>query len=110
MDGRFVPRGLLVLEPAWRNFLENSATIQFNHRVGSYALAAAILLYTIAAPAGATRYRALLALGLVIAQIGVGVATLVHAVPIGLALVHQGLALILLLVLVWNASAPSRRA
>ena len=44
------------------------------------------------------------------AQVGVGIATLVHAVPIGLALMHQGMALILLLVLVWNASVLRRPA
>jgi heme A synthase len=40
----------------------------------------------------------------------VGIATLIHVVPIGLALAHQGVALILLLALVWNASVLRRRA
>ncbi len=110
MDGRFVPRGLLLLEPAWRNFVENTATIQFDHRTGAYVLTAAVPLHAIMTRAGPIRARALLACGLVIAQVGVGVATLVQAVPIGLALMHQGLALILLLVLVWNASVLRRIA
>ena len=108
MDGRLVPRGLLVLEPAWRNVVENSATIQFNHRVGAYVLAAAVLLQLILIRSGPARNRALLAAAIVIAQMGVGIATLVHAVPIGLALMHQGLALTLLLVLVWNAGVLRR--
>jgi cytochrome c oxidase assembly protein subunit 15 len=49
-----------------------------------------------------------LAAALILAQLGIGVATLVNAVPIWLALMHQGLALILLLVLVWNASVLRR--
>ena len=106
MDGRFVPRGLFLLEPAWRNFVENAATIQLNHRIVAYLLAAAVLLYAIAArrKGASARGRALLAAGLVIAQVAVGIATLVQGVPIALALIHQGLALILLLTLVWNAS------
>ncbi|MGH6924211.1 MAG: hypothetical protein ACRED5_10785 [Propylenella sp.] len=45
---------------------------------------------------------------LVVAQVAVGIATLIHAVPLGLAIVHQALALILLLALVWNASVFRR--
>jgi cytochrome c oxidase assembly protein subunit 15 len=109
MDGQFVPRGLSLLEPFWRNLVENIATIQFNHRLGAYVLAAAILAYAIAARRiPPVRNRALLMSLLALAQIALGVATLVLGVPIGLALAHQGLALILLLVIVWNASVLSR--
>ena len=107
MDGRFVPTGLLTMEPPLRNFVDNVTTIQFNHRVGAYALAAAALLYLAVArrAAGPIRHRAWLIAGLVLAQVGLGIATLVHVAPPGLALAHQGLAMILLLTLVWNAAA-----
>lgn len=111
MDGRFVPSGVLLLEPLWRNVVENVTTIQFNHRMGGYVLAAAVVLYALAIWRGGAplRGRALLAVALVALQIAVGVATLLHGVPIGLALAHQGLALVLLLTLVWNAAVPVAR-
>ena len=106
MDGRLVPNGLALLDPAWRNIVENVTTIQFAHRLGAYVLAAAILAYALAIrrESVAARHRAYLASALVLAQLSLGVATLVLAVPTGLALAHQGMALILLLVLVWHAS------
>jgi cytochrome c oxidase assembly protein subunit 15 len=110
MDGRFVPAGLTVLEPAWLNLVDNVAAIQFNHRIGAYVLAAAALAYLFAAHRATrpVRARAFLLAGLVLAQILLGIATLVSVVPIWLALAHQGMALILLFALVWNASILRR--
>lgn len=110
MDGRLVPRGLGLLEPLWLNVFDNITAIQFNHRLGAYILAAVILAYAIATrrAGSAARNRALVMSALVLVQIAVGVLTLVTVVPIGLALTHQALALILLFVLVWNASVLSR--
>ena len=106
MDGRFVPAGLLALDPAWLNLVDNIAAIQFDHRIGAYALAAAALAYVVATRGASSpvRARGLLILGLVLAQTVLGIATLLHVVPIGLALAHQGLAMILLFALVWNSS------
>jgi cytochrome c oxidase assembly protein subunit 15 len=110
MDGRLVPSGLGLLEPVWMNLVDNVTTIQFNHRIGAYLLAAAVLAYAAAVwctPA-AVRGRGVLLTALVLAQAALGIATLVHVVPIGLALAHQGLAMVLLLALVWNASVLQR--
>lgn len=106
MDGRLIPKGLGLLDPLWLNVVDNITAIQFNHRMGAYALAAAILahVFVVRRAAAGVRGRAVLLTLLVLAQIGVGIATLLLVVPIGLALLHQGLALILLLVLAWNAS------
>ena len=41
MDGAVVPGGLMVVEPAWRNFFENPKMVQFEHRVAAYLLLAA---------------------------------------------------------------------
>jgi cytochrome c oxidase assembly protein subunit 15 len=46
----------------------------------------------------------------VVAQIGLGILTLLHVVPIGLALAHQGMALVFLGLCVWNASAMTIRS
>jgi cytochrome c oxidase assembly protein subunit 15 len=111
MDGRLVPNGVLLLEPVWRNVVENVTTIQFNHRLGAYVLTAAIIAYVVLArhESRPVRGRAALVVALVLAQMAIGIATLVHVVPMGLALAHQGMALILLLALVWNAAVLERR-
>lgn len=106
MDGRLVPKGLGMLEPLWLNAFDNVAAIQFNHRIGAYVLAAAILAYAVAMRRASrpARERALLLSVLVLAQVAIGVLTLIHVVPLALALAHQAMALVLLLTLVWNAS------
>jgi len=107
MDGQLVPQGWNLLQPLWRNALENLTAIQFNHRLGAYVLAAAILTYSfrmLRRGDGGTRGRAALMSLLILLQIGIGIAALIQAVPTALALVHQAVAMILLLVLVWNAS------
>jgi cytochrome c oxidase assembly protein subunit 15 len=111
MDGRFIPNGLGMLRPAWLNAFDNITTIQFNHRIGAYVLAAAIFLYAAAVAPGRdkpARARAMLLSLLVAAQTALGIATLIHVVPIELALAHQAMAMILLLTLVWNASVFRR--
>jgi cytochrome c oxidase assembly protein subunit 15 len=106
MDGSLVPEGLGMLRPAWTNLVDNVTTIQFDHRIGAYALLLAILIAAIQArkvgPDAAR--RGLVAAGLALAQVGLGIATLIAIVPLHLALAHQGIALVLLLSLIWNAS------
>jgi len=101
MDGRLVPAGIAELSPILRNVTENIATVQFDHRV----LATLTLLAAIAVGVTAVAGRGLsadirwrgaavtLAVGL---QYGLGVATLLAVVPIGLAATHQLMALLAL--------------
>jgi heme a synthase len=113
MDGRIIPEGLWVISPAWRNLFENALTVQFTHRMIAYAIALFVALY-------AWRVRgteSALLLLLVLLQIGLGILTLLHQVPLGLALCHQGGALMLLAAALWNlhrlsisrSPAPDRR-
>ncbi len=106
MDGRLLPHGLGAIQPLWLNVFDNITAIQFNHRIGGYVLAAAILAYGVAMrrAGSAARGRATFLMALVLTQVAVGIATLVNVVPAPLALLHQAIALILLFVLVWNAS------
>ena len=99
-----------MLQPLWLNVVDNITAIQFNHRIGAYVLAAAILAYAVAMRRAhpLARNRAILLSALVLAQIVVGILTLVAVVPISLALMHQAMALILLFVLVWNAATLRR--
>jgi cytochrome c oxidase assembly protein subunit 15 len=101
MDGAWVPSGLFVMSPWWANLFENVLTVQFNHRMAGYALAglAALNVWLVWRSSGAPpelRTSAGLLLAAVLAQIALGVWTLLAHVPIGLGLLHQAGALVVL--------------
>lgn len=100
MDGAFVPDGLLILQPAWHNFVENPKTVQFVHRCVAYLLLAAALAHLVVVnrrqPGTTHARRALVLSGLVVLQAAIGIATLVHQVPLSWALLHQAGALAVL--------------
>jgi heme a synthase len=105
IDGRIIPSGLWVMNPAWRNLFENALTVQFLHRLIAYVIAICAVIY-------AWRHRNVLALALmavVAAQIVFGVLTILHQVPLSLALIHQGGALILLATALWNVHVLLRQ-
>jgi cytochrome c oxidase assembly protein subunit 15 len=89
MDGELVPTGLFVMEPLWRNFFENPVTVQFDHRLVAYLLFAAAIAHAVQARGTAAAGTALLLALLVTLQAALGIATLLHAVPLPLALFHQ---------------------
>lgn len=93
MDGSLIPPGYADLSPFPLNFTENIGAVQFNHRLlaSLTALAAVItLLVGVRAPIDVVPRRPLLALAaLVFGQYALGVATLLHVVPVGLAILHQ---------------------
>ncbi len=107
MDGKFFPDGLYTtIEPAWRNLFENAMTVQFDHRMIAYVVALAIAVHAArvllsGGPASHARSAALL-LVVVLAQVALGIATLIHMVPIELGLAHQGGALLLLAAALWH--------
>ena len=97
MDGALVPPGYAELQPFVRNLTENVAAVQFDHRL----LATLTLLATVGAIIVGWQVSALrgrvAAVGIVVAvQYCLGVATLLWAVPIGLAAMHQAGAALLL--------------
>jgi cytochrome c oxidase assembly protein subunit 15 len=106
MDGRFVPNGLLAMEPAWRNFFENVLTVQFQHRIIAYVIAILALLHAARAMSEknspAVRMSGLAILFAVLAQAGFGIWTLLAHVPITLGLIHQGGALVVLTACIWH--------
>jgi len=94
MNGHVVPPEILMLQPAWRNFFWNMATVQFDHRVLAWIIAfvAPWLWWRVRTAYGApprARAGATLLLALVALQIALGIATLVHVVPLPLAALHQ---------------------
>ena len=85
--------------PAWRNLFENTLTVQFNHRMVAYALLAARALACASMWRGrAPRVAPLAAAlaGAIVLQAALGIVTLLHQVPIGLALAHQAGAMLVL--------------
>lgn len=89
MDGTLVPSGLFIQQPWWANFGENVATVQFDHRIGTYLLFAVVLLHAAQARRSDHAGGAFVLAGLVALQAAIGIATLVYSVPLPLALLHQ---------------------
>ncbi|MBV8199060.1 MAG: COX15/CtaA family protein [Acidobacteria bacterium] len=110
MDGHIVPDGYAALTPFWLNLVQNIATVQFDHRL----LATLTALIGLAAfVAGVVDRRrpalAVAALGsAVVVQYALGVATLLNAVPIGLAVGHQAGAVAVLAAAIWLTHATRR--
>ncbi len=100
MSGAIVPPEILMLEPWWKNFFYNMATVQFDHRLLAWALAIVVpvLAWRVARTMTASRRArvgAYLLLAMLAVQVGLGVLTLVHVVPVPLAALHQAGAVLL---------------
>jgi len=100
MDGHFAPPELFMIEPWWQNFFYNMATVQFDHRLGAWALALLAPWLWLRVRKAALPPRTRLATNLLLAalavQIMLGIATLLLAVPVALGAAHQGGAVVLL--------------
>jgi cytochrome c oxidase assembly protein subunit 15 len=100
MDGRVVPDGLFILEPAWRNFFENPKMVQFVHRCGAYTVwivAIVQMIFALSHAPGTTHARRTVVFFLLVTmQAALGITTLLMQVPIDLGLAHQALALVVL--------------
>ena len=112
IDGAFVPspERLWFIQPAWRNFFENTLTVQFNHRMVGYAIWALATLHacdTWRARVGLG--SALTLAGAITLQAGLGIVTLLHQAPLPLALAHQMLAILVFSVAVVHAERMSHR-
>jgi cytochrome c oxidase assembly protein subunit 15 len=110
IDGALIPSSerLWFETPLWRNFFENALTVQFNHRMLAYLLLLLALWQSwdtgrIRADRTTRAYATLFVLLLVI-QAMIGIATLLYAVPLAMALLHQAMAILLLTVAVLHAA------
>jgi cytochrome c oxidase assembly protein subunit 15 len=102
IDGAFIPSAarLWFEAPWWRNLFDNTLTVQFEHRMTAYALLILAVLHAI----DAMRSRAGTAIiggawslvAAIILQAALGILTLLHQVPIDLALAHQAVAIVVL--------------
>jgi cytochrome c oxidase assembly protein subunit 15 len=102
IDGALIPSAarLFFEEPWWRNLFDNTLTVQFEHRMTAYALLALAVLHAI----DTVRSRASAAViggawwlvAAITLQAVLGILTLLHQVPINLALAHQATAIVVL--------------
>jgi cytochrome c oxidase assembly protein subunit 15 len=101
MDGRLAPplADLFAVRPWIENFIDNVALVQLNHRLVAIVVVAFAVWHTVAARrAGAPEEarRAGLLAALALAQMALGIATLVLVVPLWAGLAHQVLAMAVL--------------
>lgn len=105
MDGALVPAGYFALTPWYANPFENIAAVQFDHRLLAIAsLALVLALWWRSRWLVLGRHGRWAALGLaawVPVQVALGVATLLLVVPVPLAALHQGGAVLLFSLLIW---------
>jgi len=105
MDGKLIPDGLNQLQPFWLNWLENTTSIQFNHRILAYILIILIPLFSMAvrkqgqtknSQKASTAFVVMLAI-----QVTLGITTLLYFVPVTIAASHQAGAIILLTISIY---------
>ncbi|MGO4386282.1 COX15/CtaA family protein [Microvirga sp. 2YAF29] len=102
MDGQFVPpaSALFVVKPWIENFVDNVVLVQFNHRMLAYALVAIAVWHAWSmrrqAPASGAARRATRMAALVLAQMVLGIVTLLLTVPLWAGLAHQVFAMAVL--------------
>ncbi len=106
MNGHIVPPEVMLLEPWWRNFLYNMATVQLVHRAFFWALAVLVLIAWWRSRQSPAGNALLLAFAL---QASLGIATLLTGVPVGLGSAHQGGAVLVLAAALWYAHSTVHR-
>lgn len=106
IDGSLIPgvSQLFHMHPAWRNFFENTLTVQFDHRMNAYLIWLLAMLHVY----DAWRLRRpstgeLILAGAVTLQVALGIATLLFAAPVDVALAHQVMAILVFTVAIVHA-------
>jgi heme a synthase len=112
----WVPPEIMALDPWFRNFTENSSTVQFVHRLLATLLGLAVIVYWIrlylAKTSRSAKMWGLGILAIILIQYALGVFTLITHVDITLAVLHQLFALILiatLLIAIYRVKQNSER-
>ncbi len=111
MNGQWLPDGLQSMQPLWRNWFENALAVQFNHRILAYVLFALALVQAFLL----CQHSSFVVLLAVLAQILLGISTVLGEVKLHTALAHQATAMILLAfairhyVVVSRGPVPDRR-
>jgi cytochrome c oxidase assembly protein subunit 15 len=116
IDGGFIPSAarLFFDTPLWRNFFENTLTVQFDHRMLAYAIWVAALIHAVnvarTVKTGPVVAGAIVLAAAVTLQAAVGIFTLLMVVPLSLALLHQAMAMVVLTVATMHAASVAKPA
>ena len=92
MAGEFLPSESFGYEPLWSNFFENPALVQFNHRLMGYiAFVLGLGLWWKArrSPVATTRGAFSVMAVMMLAQVVLGIFTVLYLAPLDIALTHQ---------------------
>ncbi len=95
MGGQIIPPDPFLIEPAWRNFFENPGLVQFIHRITGYLLLAFAVVVWLRGRGSAhvaTRAAFSAAFIALVAQVVLGIMTVLYGAPWQVAIVHQVLA------------------
>ena len=99
MGDHWVPPGVMALEPAWRNFLDNPVTVQLDHRILATTTFLVVVAFWIGIRGWDATSRVATAVNWLLAtlfvQVALGIFTLLYGVPIVLAAAHQAVAMLL---------------
>ncbi len=99
MGDYWIPPGVMALAPTWRNFFDNPATVQLDHRILAITTFLVVVTFwarirkTGLSARATTAVHALLAA--LIVQLTLGILTLLYFVPTALAATHQAVAMML---------------
>jgi cytochrome c oxidase assembly protein subunit 15 len=114
MDGHLVPPLAFAGRPILRDLVSNPATAQFDHRLGAWLLAGLVPVFWMAVRLSPATRRARLAAHLLlaglVAQVTLGAATVLLAVPVALGVAHQAGAMALLALALWARHELRARA
>jgi heme a synthase len=109
IDGAIIPDAsrLFFNASLWRNFFENSLLVQLDHRMLAYGIWVVSLLHLIdvvrTTRVNPAAIGAMALFGAITIQASLGILTLIHQVPLPLALTHQAMAMIVLTIAVIHA-------
>ena len=115
IDGALVPHAarLFSMTPAWRNFFENTLTVQFDHRMLAYTIWICALLHAFdvgtSLKRGPALAGALVLFAAVTVQAALGIWTLLSVAPLSLSLAHQGMAMVVLTAAIVHAALSAAR-
>lgn len=108
IDGALIPSAarLFFHEPVWVNFVDNHLTVQFMHRMAAYLLVGLALVHAGDCVRHDRFRNGAAALALILpTQAVLGIATLLWRVPLALALLHQAVAVLALVVATVHAGS-----
>ena len=103
MQGQFLPGESFEMTPLWVNLFENPALVQFIHRMLGYLVLAFGIVFALRCGRsghGATRNLGRWTGVAILAQVLIGIVTVMNGSPLGIAIFHQAGALVVIAVLV----------